>query len=151
MSFSWHERYLRIAEEVATWSKDSTKVGAVIVGEGGIVATGFNGFPRGVLEGIAGVEYRSELDEKNEWTVHAEANAILNAARHGVSTLGTTMYAKESTCHRCAGMVVQAGIARLVLRRAWTNYSWRDPNGESIARAYDILKEGEVEVIEGVG
>jgi dCMP deaminase len=140
----WDLRYLAIAREVASWSKDTTKIGAVIVGPNGeIASTGFNGFPRRVLE----IPIRAELD-KYRWTVHAELNAILNAARLGVSCLGLTMYSLQTPCHDCAKAIVQAGIAQVVLPGGWHEYTWTDPNGLSVSTALTILREGGVAVTE---
>ena len=82
----WNKRFMEVADlQVAQWSKDhSTKVGAVIVKDGVILTTGYNGFPRGCNDDL---EERHERPEKYQWVIHAETNSIINAARQGVSTL----------------------------------------------------------------
>src|SRR6056297_1129882 len=88
----WDERFLDMAELVATWSKDpSTKIGAVCVEPQSkrILSMGYNGFPRG----IADLDWRYEDKEvKYSLVVHAEANAIYNATSNGVSLEGSTIY-----------------------------------------------------------
>jgi dCMP deaminase len=103
--------FLSIAEDTAQLSKDSTKVGAVIVKDRRILSNGYNGFPRGVNDDVAG---RKERPAKYLYTVHAEINAILNASRTGVSVEGATLYlnySPESICAGCTAALIQAGIA----------------------------------------
>lgn len=97
---------------VAQQSKDpDTKVGAVIVQGDTPISSGWNGLPRGVED----KEERLQRPEKYNWMVHAEANAILNAARLGVKTDGATLYINRFPCKDCAGFIIQAGIKRVVL------------------------------------
>lgn len=106
----WDARFIALAELVAGWSKDpSTKVGAVIVDDKNrIVSIGFNGFPRGVTDD----DRLDDRPKKYDLTVHAEANALLFAGR---SVEGCTLYTWPlPPCIRCAAMVVQAGIAKVV-------------------------------------
>lgn len=110
----WDRRFLRLANEIATWSHDpSTKVGAVIVRPNlTIASTGYNGFPRGLSDDPA---LYSDRDVKLSRVVHAEMNAILNAGANGVSVDGCTVYvSKLPPCDRCAVHVIQAGIRRVV-------------------------------------
>lgn len=106
--YKWHVRYLRIANEVATWSKDlSTKVGCVLVKDRRIVSTGYNGFSRGISDSF---DRLMDREQKYEMTVHAEVNAITNAALHGVSTEGCSAYVTFNPCSRCAAVLINAGI-----------------------------------------
>ncbi len=108
----WDERFLRIAYEVSSWSKDvGTKVGSVLVQDRRIIATGFNGFPAGISDDLSRYESR-EL--KLAYTVHAEVNALLNAARNGAQTDGSVLYVTFSPCVRCASSIIQAGVSRVV-------------------------------------
>lgn len=104
----WHVRFLRLAGEVATWSKDpSTKVACILVRDRRIVSTGFNGFPKGLSDSF---DRLSNREQKYEMTVHAEVNAVTAAALHGVSTENCTAYVTFSPCSRCAAVLINAGI-----------------------------------------
>jgi len=104
----WHVRFIRLAEEVATWSVDpSTKVGCVLVKNKRVISTGYNGFPKNISDNL---ERLMDREQKYEITVHAEANAITTAALHGVSTEGCSAYVSFSPCSRCASLLINAGI-----------------------------------------
>lgn len=107
---SWDEYFWAIAETVLRKSRDTKrKVGAVIVGEGNIIlTTGFNGFPRGARETATRL-----ADEKLLWMTHAETNAIFNAARKGISLVGSTLYVTTYPCVGCAQAIAQSGIKRV--------------------------------------
>ncbi len=109
----WHVRYLRLAHEVATWSKDpSTQVGCVLARDRRIISTGFNGFPRGISDDLNRLIDR---EQKYLYTVHAEGNAIVTAALHGVSTEGSTAYITFPPCCQCSAQLVNAGIKNVVV------------------------------------
>jgi dCMP deaminase len=107
-TFKWANRFLDLAHLIASWSKDpSTQVGAVAVGEGRqILATGYNGLPRGIRDNSD----RMERPAKYLWTVHAEANLIAHAARHGLNLRGSAVYVTHHPCSQCAALLVQAGV-----------------------------------------
>lgn len=112
----WSQRYLGLAAEVASWSKDPRrKIGSIIVGKNGeILSQGYNGFPRGVHDHEKRYNNR-EL--KHMFVVHAEINAILNAARNGTRIAGSTMYLYGlPPCCDCAKAIIQSGISKLVIR-----------------------------------
>lgn len=112
-SQKWIKRYLKIAQEVATWSKDpSTKVGAVIIGDNGqIVSQGYNGFPRGILDTI---ERLNDRPLKYKLVVHAERNALLNALYNGASVKGCALFVHGlPVCNECAKSIIQAGISKV--------------------------------------
>ena len=117
MSAKWDARFLRLAHEVSTWSKDrSTQVGAVIVGDDKTPGPyGYNGFPRDVDDDA---EDRHQRPTKYRWTEHAERNAIYNAARIGMGLKGCTMYVTHVPCADCARAIVQVGIREVVVDRA---------------------------------
>lgn len=106
----WDERFLCLAQHVACWSRDpSTQVGCVIVNpRRQVVSTGFNGFPRGVDDSPA--RY-ADRPTKYLMVVHAEANAVLQA---GGDVRGGTAYVTHPPCARCAAVLIQAGIVRIV-------------------------------------
>ena len=107
----WDRRYLTIAEEVAKWSKDpSTKVGAVITTFDGskILSTGYNGFPRKHDDSAS---LYSDREYKYPRIVHAEANAIVNAA---CSLQYAVLYCTHPCCTACAGLIINAGIKKVI-------------------------------------
>jgi len=111
---SWDQRFLDLAKHISAWSKDpSTKVGAVAVRDRRILATGYNGFPRGVAD------LPGRLHDRNEKllrTVHAEANIIAQAARNGVSLNKATVYVWPFLpCSACCTSMIQAGVDRIVV------------------------------------
>ena len=108
-------RFLDLAEHISAWSKDpSTKVGCVIVGEDReIRSTGFNGFPRGIDDDEERLHNR---DLKYPLICHAEENAIMHAARIGVSLKGSVAYVTWPPCSRCARSLIQAGINEVIYR-----------------------------------
>lgn len=106
----WDARFIRLAEEVATWSKGPrTCVGAVIVRpDRSIAALGYNGAPRGYNDDDFLAMPR---EDQHKTVIHAEANAILSAR---ASVAGCTLYASMLPCAQCAGLAVQAGVSRVV-------------------------------------
>ena len=111
----WARRYLDIAKNVATWSKDpSTQIGAVAVGDKGqILSQGYNGFPRGVKDADNRYNIR---EEKYKYVVHGEMNCIYNACNSGVSLNGATLYVTGlPVCSECAKGIIQVGISKVVM------------------------------------
>ena len=108
----WDKRFIALARHISQWSKDpSTKVGCVVVGEDRqIMSTGFNGFPRGIEDD----ERLSDRSKKYPLICHAEENAIMQAARVGVSLRGCTVFVTWSPCSRCTRSMIQAGITKIV-------------------------------------
>ncbi len=110
---SWDEYFLKIAFTVAERSTcDRAHVGAVIVRDRRILATGYNGAPAG-LPHCDDVGHLI-VDGHCVRTLHAEQNAIIQAALHGVSTADATIYVTHQPCLTCAKMIINAGIKRVV-------------------------------------
>jgi dCMP deaminase len=110
---SWDEYFMNIAREVATRSTCDRKfVGAVIVRDRSILATGYNGSIRGLTH----CDEDGHLMEDNHCvrTVHAEANAIVQAARNGVRIEGGSIYVTASPCWGCFRLIANAGITKIV-------------------------------------
>jgi len=125
----WDERFYEMARLVSTWSKDpSTKVGAVAVNdERRILATGYNGFPRGIDDSEERLYDRAE---KYPRVIHAEMNVLMNALYNGVSLRDATLYVSGlPICADCAKSVIQSGIKRVFVEypieypRTWQD-SW---------------------------
>jgi dCMP deaminase len=139
---NWDEYFINIAEQVKLKSKDEkTQIGVVVVGKDNeIVSTGYNSFARGINDDIS---ERQDRPEKYFWFEHAERNAIYNAARIGVSTLGTTMYMTcGMSCSDCARAIINSGISKIVLRKG--KGAKGDKWNESSIRSIQMFKEAGV-------
>ncbi len=108
----WDTYFMRIAREVSERSTcDRKHVGAVIVRDRNILSTGYNG-------SIAGMPHCDDVGHMMEnghcvGTIHAEANAILQAARNGVSIAAASIYVSASPCWNCFKMIANAGLKRI--------------------------------------
>jgi len=120
---SWDRYFINIASLISTRSKDlSTQVGAVLVKDGVILSTGYNGFPRGCDDNNT---ERNERPLKYKWVVHAEENALLNAGREGVSTKSATMYVTPiRPCSGCMKAMIQCGVKRIVCQALFNVDKW---------------------------
>jgi len=107
----WAKYHMERAEHAATKSKDTTKVGAALVGpEDESLLSAYNGPPRGVLD----KPERFERPAKYLFASHAEANLIAFAARAGIRTKGCTVFVTHHPCAHCAKALIQAGISCVV-------------------------------------
>jgi dCMP deaminase len=112
---SWDEYFIKIALAVAERSTcDRAHVGAILVKDKRILTTGFNGSPRG-LDHCDNVGHLL-IDGHCVRTIHAETNAIIQAALHGVSTNGATCYVTHFPCINCSKTLINAGVNRIVYR-----------------------------------
>lgn len=149
---NWDEYFLRICEVVSLKSKDtSTKLGSVIVGpKHEVRSTGYNALPRGVLDNIELVPERFERPLKYKYVVHAEENAILNAARVGTGIEGCTIYAKGFPCIECSKSIINAGIIRVVYDQEFLdNWSMAKPGGtwyEDFERSKIMFAESGIKI-----
>jgi dCMP deaminase len=120
----WDQYFLEICQVV---SRRATclrrQVGAILVRDRRILTTGYNGPPRGMrhcaeLGGCRRKELGIPSGERHELcrALHAEQNAIIQAALHGVSVIGATMYITNQPCVLCAKMLINAGVVRIVYR-----------------------------------
>ena len=110
---SWDEYFMRIAGDVATRATcDRKHVGAVIVRDRSILATGYNGSIRGLPH--CDEEGHLMQDGHCVRTIHAESNAIIQAARNGVRIDASDIYVTASPCFSCFKMIANAGIRRIV-------------------------------------
>ena len=108
----WHQYFMNIASEVATRSTcDRKHVGAVIVRDKTILSTGYNGSVRGLPH----CDDAGHMMEDNHCvaTIHAESNAIIQAARNGVRLEGADIYVTASPCWNCFKMLANAGIKNI--------------------------------------
>lgn len=112
---SWDQYFMNIAEQVATRSTCSRKhVGAVIVKNRQILSTGYNGS----ISGLGHCDDEDHMIEDGHCvrTIHAEANAIIQAAKHGIAIDGSNIYVTASPCFSCFKMVANAGINKIYFK-----------------------------------
>lgn len=142
----WDGRFMELAETVAGWSscfQQNRHVGAVIVKDKRILTTGYNGAP----SGIDSCEMRGECLRRVKnipsgtmqevcYAVHAEQNAIIQAAKLGISVDGATMYVTHQPCVICTRMIINSGIKRVVYK-----------NGYPDEFALELFKKSSVEII----
>jgi dCMP deaminase len=138
----WDKRFWELAKFVSAWSKDpAAKIGAVIATERGVIAMGYNGFPKGVEDSADRLE---EDDTKLNMVVHAEQNALLIA---GPAALGAEMFVwGKPVCSSCGGMIVQAGISRVVSmdpEKSPGSSKWKNRGIVAVS----MLKEAGVEMV----
>jgi dCMP deaminase len=115
---SWDEYFMRIAEVVASRATcDRKHVGAVIVRDKSILATGYNGS----IRGLPHCDDDGHFIEDNHCvrTVHAEANAIVQAARNGVRIDGASIYVTAVPCWGCFRLIANAGLLRVVFGESY--------------------------------
>jgi len=108
----WQTYLMGFAQHAARKSKDSTQVGAVLVGpEREVRLTAFNGPPKGVLDLAA----RRERPAKYLYASHAEANLVAFAAREGIRTADCAVFVTHFPCSACSRTLIQAGIVRVIV------------------------------------
>ena len=139
----WDKRFMEMAYVIAGWAscyQENRKIGAVIVKNKRIMTTGYNGAPAGVKTCVERGEcLRRKLNipsgQRQElcYAVHAEQNAIIQAAKLGVSIDGATLYCTHQPCVMCAKMIVNSGIVRVVYQEGYPDEF-----------AVEILREGGV-------
>ena len=141
---SWDEYFMKLAALVAERSTCLRhNIGAIIVKDKRIIATGYNGAARGKKdclelgcikdqEGLA-----SGLGYETCRAIHAEQNAIVQGSIHGISVVGGTLYCTHTPCMICAKLIIQVGIKRIV--------SYNDFEGDKGAKKY--LEDAGVELV----
>ena len=142
----WDVRFMDLANLVATWSscyQPNRKIGAVIVKDKRIVSTGYNGAPQGVKSCVERGECMRRVKNIPSGTcqelcyaVHAEQNAIVQAARLNATTEGSTLYCTHQPCTICTRLIINAGIRRVVYR-----YSYPDEFALQLFREAGIALE----------
>jgi len=133
---SWDEYFMIMARDVVSQRATCLrrKVGAVIVRDKRLLTTGYNGSPPGMPHCTdVGCQI---VDGHCIRTIHAEQNAVAQAALHGISTDGATLYVSAAPCVNCAKLLIAAGITRVVYAEDYT-----DTYGEQILREKGILLE----------
>ena len=138
---SWDEYFMTLANEVATRTTCMRRaVGAVIVKDRRILATGYNGVPTGMRHCAETGCLRQQLGvpsgQRHEICrgLHAEQNAIIQAARYGIDIEGSSIYITTEPCSVCAKMLINAGIKEIVFATAYP-----DKLSEELLGETDIL------------
>ena len=125
----WDQRFMEMAYQIGSWAscfQANRKIGAVIVRDKRILTTGYNGAPSGVKSCKEREEcLRRKLNipsgTKHElcYGVHAEQNAIIQAAKYGININGATLFCTHQPCVICAKMIINAGISRVVYKNGY--------------------------------
>lgn len=118
----WTKYFMDVAEASAKLSRDPiTKVGAVIVNNKRIKSTGFNGAPSNFPDKLVPPDSESEylIDKKNTYMCHAELNAVLNYDGKIADLKDADLYVTVSPCSRCACMLAQVGIKRVIYKEKY--------------------------------
>jgi dCMP deaminase len=147
MRASWHQYFMRIAQEVAGRATcDRLRVGAVIVRDNRILTTGYNG-------SLPDTPHCDEVghlmkDGHCVRTVHAEANAVLQAARFGIPLEGATCYCTFKPCLSCLKILLGAGVKRIVYAEVYGNQKSYFGEEEILAGARPMVSLAEAMVAE---
>ncbi len=131
---SWHQYFLTITHQVAERSTCTrAKVGAVIVRDKNILATGYNGSPAGLphCTELGCLIYtsrtpRGEIEENCFRTIHAEINAIAQAAKNGASIRDADIYITHTPCIHCLKVLINTGIRRIFYERDYKTHTLAD-------------------------
>ena len=139
----WDARFMEMAEMVGSWSscyRKGRNIGAVIVRDKRILTTGYNGAPAGLIScAEKGECMRDKLGipsgTRHElcYAIHAEQNALIQAAKLGVSVEGATLYCTHQPCTICTKIIINAGIARIVYK-----YPYPDDFAQELLNQTDI-------------
>jgi len=142
----WDKRFVDMSELVASWSscfQENRQVGAVIVKDKRIMTTGYNGAPSGIesckskqrcIRRECNIPSGTKLEMC--YAVHAEQNAIAQAAKLGISVEGATLYCTHQPCVICAKIIINSGIKRIVYK-----------NGYPDEFSRQLMKEANVELV----
>lgn len=140
---SWDEYFMEVASVVAMRSTCIRRnIGALIVKDKRILATGYNGAPSGLPHCTEVGCLREALGvpsgERHEICrgLHAEQNALIQAARYGIAVEGSSLYCTTEPCSLCAKMLINAGIRRIVFREEYP-----DPLSRELLRGAGVLVE----------
>ena len=140
---SWDEYFMEITKLVATRSTCLRRqVGAILVKEKRILATGYNGAPTGLKHcydrgGCLRQKEKIPSGQRHELcrAIHAEMNVLLQASSYGVNIKGSTLYATNQPCILCAKMLINAGVKDIIISSGY-------PDPQAVA----ILKEAKIKI-----
>lgn len=135
---AWTETYFELAKVIAKRSKDPrTKVGAVLVKDGRVIGLGYNGEPR---EFTYNFDWNTE--EKYDYVIHAELNAIANACAIGVNVSGADIYLTLSPCSNCIKLLIQHKIQNVYFLQKYKDFELTEKIADhSKIKLYQILEK----------
>jgi dCMP deaminase len=138
---SWNDTFMSLTKTFAQRSDDpDTQLGAIVVDpkSKAVVSSGYNGLPRGVATN----DLRTTRPTKYDYMVHAEANAVYNAARLGIELEDCILYCAWPPCHNCAMAIIQSGISAVIVETNVIRSSWK----HSMEIALNMLHEAGVDI-----
>ena len=152
---SWDQYFMSIAKLASTRSTClRRKVGAVIVKNKHILSTGYNGAPRGLAHCLEIGCLRDKLNIKSGTrhelcrAIHAEQNAVIQAAVSGVSIEGATMYCTTFPCVLCSKIIINSGIKRIVVMEGYPDELSKEMLGEAGMKVEYMDKSELVSIVE---
>jgi len=159
---SWPEFFMRLAFTAATRSTcNRRKVGAVAIREKRVIATGYNGAPRGSKHCTGSKCYREQNNipsgerEERCWAVHAEQNILAQCARFGINIEGCALYCTTKPCVTCLKMLINSGVDKVVYYYDYPSTSFYDEVAESdyiqlvqLSNVTDTFKETVVQALQ---
>ena len=150
----WDERFMEMAETIAKWSscfKENRHVGAICVKDKRILTTGYNGAPQGIKSCAEKGEclrivknIASGTMQEVCFAVHAEQNAIIQAAKLGVSLEGSIMYVTHQPCILCTRMIINSGIKKVIYKEGYPDdfaLELFKQSGVELVKYSDMLNE----------
>lgn len=155
----WNEYFMRLVYLASYKSKDNrTKIGTVIINnENTLLATGFNGFCRHVIDPMDEdfenhpKKYRYEKPEKYFFFEHSERNAIYQAARNGIKLKNSILYTQGVPCCDCARACIQSGVSKIIVHEQWPLNGITKLNGsqdwiKSLKYSCEMLDEANINI-----
>ena len=146
----WDHRFMQLARAIAEWSscyQENRKIGALLVRNKRILTTGYNGAPSGIRSCMERGEcLRRKLNipsgtrQELCYAIHAEQNAIIQAAKLGIAIEDATLYCTHQPCVICAKIIVNAGIRRVVYQEGYPD----DFAQEILKEAHVVLEKYDV-------
>lgn len=141
---SWDEYFMRLAYLVAQRSKDpKTRIGSVLVRQNQLIASGYNGFPKGVLDLP---ERYNNRELKRELVAHSEFNTIAISAGLGINTSNSILYTFGISCNSCSKALIQGGVKEIVIHKQWPNLTYSEEWVKSIELSKMMLKEANITI-----
>lgn len=136
---NWDEYFFRLAYVIAQKSHDpKTRIGSVLTREKNVISTGYNSFPRLVIDSKERYDDRAL---KRKIVCHSEENTILTSARLGIKTADTTLYTFGFPCCNCIKILIQGGVNEIVTHKQWPNLTHCPEWVESISLSRILAAE----------